>query len=160
MIVYPTFQYLRGRPVQLTETILRGPQRVLPAALTLILMLIVEVLGMLLLVIPGFIAAASLVVAIPACVVERLDAMASLSRSLVLTKGYRWSIFGIFISLARRGTRIRHRGMDHVQASHRAWGLHPRVFGHDGNDLEQNPRPVELQLRGNGQKRPAFREAH
>ena len=50
-----------------------------------------------LLVIPAFIVATMLLVAMPACVVERLGPGKSMSRSSQLTKGHRWKIFGLWL---------------------------------------------------------------
>lgn len=54
-------------------------------------------LGFLLFVVPGVIIGCMLYVAIPACVIEKLGVTASMSRSVALTKGYRWQIFGLFL---------------------------------------------------------------
>jgi hypothetical protein len=39
-------------------------------------------------------------VANPACIVERLGVFASMARSSELTKGHRWSVFGMMLLLA------------------------------------------------------------
>ena len=46
---------------------------------------------------PGVIIGCMLYVAVPACVIEKLGVTASTSRSVALTKGYRWQIFGLFL---------------------------------------------------------------
>lgn len=49
--------------------------------------------------IPAVIWGLSVSVAVPACAVERLGPIASLSRSRELTRGYRWHLFGLFLLL-------------------------------------------------------------
>ncbi len=99
MIVFATFQALRGRPVRAGESMARGLQRLVPVLLTSILTGIIVALGTLLLVIPGIIASVILCVAIPACVVERLGPIESIERSSFLSRGYRWPIFGAFLAI-------------------------------------------------------------
>ena len=99
MIVYATFQALRGRGVRAGESIARGLQRLGPILLTSILVGIIVALGTVLLVIPGIIASVILCVAIPACVVERLGPIESIERSSYLSRGYRWPIFGAFLAI-------------------------------------------------------------
>jgi hypothetical protein len=55
--------------------------------------------GFLLLVIPGLIVMTMFWVAIPAAVVERPGVFASLGRSLDLTRGCRWRVFGVVVIL-------------------------------------------------------------
>ena len=57
----------------------------------------------LLLIIPGIIAATILWVVVPVVVVERLGPFESLGRSQNLTRGHRWSIFGIIVILVLIG---------------------------------------------------------
>ena len=52
-------------------------------------------LGFLLFVVPGLIAIAALAVVVPACVVEQLGPIESISRSRDLTSGHRWPILGV-----------------------------------------------------------------
>jgi hypothetical protein len=98
MILYATFQALRGRPVRPGESIARGLQRFGPIVLVTVLNTLIVALGSLLLVIPGIIASIILCVALPACVVERLGPIESMQRSSALTRGYRWPIFGAFLA--------------------------------------------------------------
>jgi len=99
MIVYATFQALRGRPVRPGESIARGLQRFGPVVLTSILSTVIVTLGFVLLIIPGLIASVVLCVALPACVVERLGPIESVERSSFLSRGYRWPIFGAFFAI-------------------------------------------------------------
>jgi hypothetical protein len=52
--------------------------------------------GFFLLLAPGIMAFCLTYVAVPVCVVERPGIFASIRRSIALTKGYRWQIFGLF----------------------------------------------------------------
>ncbi len=99
MIVYATFQALRGRPVRAGESMTRGLQRLGAVLLTSIVTAIIVALGTLLLVIPGIIASVIMCVAIPACIVERLGPVESIERSSYLSRGYRWPIFGAFFAI-------------------------------------------------------------
>jgi hypothetical protein len=94
MIVYATFQALRGRGIDPRASIARGLQRFGAVFVASILIGVVTLLGFLLLIVPGLIVMVVFYVAIPACVVEQLGPSASLSRSSQLTSGYRWQIFG------------------------------------------------------------------
>jgi uncharacterized membrane protein len=53
----------------------------------------------LLLVLPGLILATTWFVALPVCIVEQLGLLASLRRSLKLTEGHRWKLFGLMLLL-------------------------------------------------------------
>lgn len=55
------------------------------------------VLGFMLLLIPGLILMCLWSLVVPACVLERLGPLSSLSRSARLTKGYRWPVFGLIL---------------------------------------------------------------
>jgi hypothetical protein len=99
MIVYATFQALRGRPVRAGESMARGLQRLGAVLLTSIVTGIIVGIGTILLVIPGIIASVIMCVAIPACIVERLGPVESIERSSYLSRGYRWPIFGAFFAL-------------------------------------------------------------
>ena len=99
-ILYGAFQYLRGQPVRIGESLRAALSRVFPLlGLTILLGLAVS-LGLILLVVPGLILITMWAVVVPICVVERLGPTASMSRSSMLTKGHRWKIFGIVVLLA------------------------------------------------------------
>lgn len=99
MVLYAAFQTLRSRPVSIAGSIARGLQRFFPVVGTSLITTILVTLGFLLLVIPGVIASIMLAVALPVCVVERLGPVDSLSRSMELTNGYRWQIFGALFAV-------------------------------------------------------------
>jgi hypothetical protein len=94
MILFGVFQALRGRPVPVGASIARGLTRAVPVVIASLLVSLITTLGYFLLIIPGLIAAMAFFVTLPACVVERLGPIDSMSRSAELTKGHRWGIFG------------------------------------------------------------------
>ena len=98
-LVFGTFQELRGRHASLGDCLKRGVALILPVIGIAILVGLSVGFATLLFVIPGFIVLTMLWVAIPVAVLERPGVVASLSRSMELTKGYRWRIFGLIIIL-------------------------------------------------------------
>jgi hypothetical protein len=60
---------------------------------------LMTVLGLVLLIVPGFIAATFLFLSGPACIAEKRNAGDALSRSQALVKDYGWQIFGYMILL-------------------------------------------------------------
>ena len=106
MVVYGTFQALRGRRVSPTESIARGLQRLGPVVIASFVVGLLTIVGFILLIVPGFIAITMLSVTLPACVVERLGPIESISRSSGLTEGYRWPIFGALIVVSLVGVVI------------------------------------------------------
>jgi len=97
VIVYAAFQQMRGTPVGIGEALTKVLPRLLPMIGTGLLCGIAGGAGMILLIVPGLIAMLAFFVAQPVCVVERLSPVASMKRSAMLTKGYRWSLFGILV---------------------------------------------------------------
>jgi hypothetical protein len=95
MILFATFQALRGRPVRIGESMAVGLRRVIPVVVASLVIAVIEGLGFVLLVIPGLIALTMFFVAEPAIVVERLGPFDGIGRSIDLTRGYRWPIFGL-----------------------------------------------------------------
>jgi hypothetical protein len=95
--LYGAFQDMRGQPFTIGQSIRIGLARATPVIGVAILTGLAAGLGMLLFIVPGVIIGCMLCVAIPACVIEKTGVTASLSRSVALTKGYRWQIFGLFL---------------------------------------------------------------
>jgi hypothetical protein len=96
-ILYGAISQMRGE----TFTIVRSFGVILPRLLailgvTLCVSFAIAVAAVLF-VLPGFIVMCILYVAIPACGVEKLGVFGSMDRSGVLTRGYRWRIFGLFL---------------------------------------------------------------
>jgi hypothetical protein len=98
-LVYGTVLDLRGGRAGVFECISRGLGLLLPVVGVGLLVGLVIGLAALLLLIPGIIAMVMLWVAVPVAVVERPGIMASLSRSMALTKGYRWHLLGLILIL-------------------------------------------------------------
>jgi len=98
-LVYGTVLELRGGRASLLECMSRGLSLLFPVIGVGILVGIIIGLFSLLLIIPGIIAAVMLWVAVPAAVVERPGIVDSLKRSIELTKGYRWPLFGLILIL-------------------------------------------------------------
>ena len=96
-LIYGTIQVLRGQAISLNDCLSRGFALVFPVLGLVILVTLIIIVGFLLLIVPGFILATMLWVAIPVAVVERPGVIASIQRSVELTKGNRWRIFGLLI---------------------------------------------------------------
>ena len=89
-----------GRPISAREALRRSTPYIGRILVCSLLMAVVVGLGFLFFVIPGFILGVGLALAIPAVVIEpRTSASAALSRSWELTRGARWRIFGLGLTL-------------------------------------------------------------
>jgi hypothetical protein len=88
---------LTDRNVAIGAALRRGVVRCLPLLGTIILTCLAIFIGLIALIIPAFIVFIRFQVAPAACVIEGLSPSASISRSLVLTKGHGWKIFGIML---------------------------------------------------------------
>jgi hypothetical protein len=95
IVIYAAFQDLRGQPVNAAESLRQGLGRVLPVIVTSVITGLVVVIGCVIFLAPGLIALAAFAVVVPACVVERLGPIESMSRSGELTSGHRWPILGV-----------------------------------------------------------------
>lgn len=97
--VYGTVQDLRGQRASIGECLNRALAVAVPVALVALLASFAMMIGMMLLIIPGFFVMVLLYVAIPVAVIERPGIIASLGRSAELTKGFRWKVFGMLAIL-------------------------------------------------------------
>jgi hypothetical protein len=89
-----------GRPITAWEALRRAAPYIGPILVCSLLMALAVGVGFLLLLIPGIILAVGLALTIPAVVLEPgLSPSAALSRSWELTRGARWRIFGLGITL-------------------------------------------------------------
>jgi uncharacterized membrane protein len=89
-----------GRPISAREALERATPYIGRILVCSLLLALVVGLGFLLLVIPGIMLAVGLALAIPAVILEpRSSASAALSRSWELTRGARWRIFGLGVTL-------------------------------------------------------------
>ena len=93
-VLYGAFDDMRGRPVDLVESLKVGLRRLFPLLGVVFLVVICIMLSAFALLFPAFIVMTMLYVSVPACVVERLGPFKSMGRSARLTKGHRWKIFG------------------------------------------------------------------
>jgi Membrane domain of glycerophosphoryl diester phosphodiesterase len=95
VIVCGALQTMRGRSFDLREAIQRGLARFWPILGLASLLALGTTLGILLLIVPGFVLGVRWGVAAPVCVVEGYSATAAMTRSAELTSWFRWKIFGI-----------------------------------------------------------------
>jgi len=98
-LTYGVFQQVRSKPVSVGDCFSVGFSRMFPVLGVGILVGIIVMVGMVLCIIPGVIAATVLAAAVPAVVIERLGVFRSLSRSSELTKGFRWPAFGVIFGI-------------------------------------------------------------
>lgn len=100
IILHTAFQDMGGYRVSLSQSVRAALGRWLALIGLIICTGLAIGVGFLLLIVPGFILMAMWYVATPACVAERLGVSASMARTSVLTKGYRWQVFGMSALLA------------------------------------------------------------
>lgn len=94
---YAVFQVLRGNVASMSESITRGMARLGPLAIAALLTGLGTAVGMVFFIVPGLILLCLWSVTIPACVVEHLGPIESMKRSADLTRGYRMTIFALFL---------------------------------------------------------------
>ena len=99
ILVYGSFQDMRGKAVNIGESFNVGIGRLVPILGLTILEGLGIMVGFMLLIVPGLILIAMWFVAVPVCIVERRGPWQSMVRSGELTKGHRWKIFGVVILL-------------------------------------------------------------
>jgi hypothetical protein len=97
IVLHGAFQDMRGRPVNLGESLGVAFGRLLPIIGAAICVSIGVFIGFLLLIVPGLILMTMWFVSIPVCVVEQKGSLASMGRSSELTKGHRWKVFGMIL---------------------------------------------------------------
>jgi uncharacterized membrane protein len=98
--LHTAFQDMSGRRINLSESFRAALGRWLPLIGLSICVGFGVMLGLILLIVPGIILMIMWYVAYPACIVERLGVFASMARTSELTKGHRWSIFGMWVLVA------------------------------------------------------------
>jgi len=99
-MIHGVFQDIRGLHFDLGASIARGLRRFFPVIGTSIYAFFMVMIGMFLVIVPGFIAIIMLFVVTPVCVVEGLGPGASIKRSRELTKGQRWRLLAIYLAPA------------------------------------------------------------
>jgi hypothetical protein len=97
ILAHGAFEDMRGRPVRIFTSLGVGLRRLLPFFVRALSVLLLYFIGVIALIVPGIIVLAACYVAVPACVVERIGPFKSMGRSLDLTRGHRWKIFGIMV---------------------------------------------------------------
>jgi len=100
IMLHTAFQDMSGRRISLSESLRAALSRWLPLIGLSICVGFGVTLGFILLIVPGFVLMIMWYVANPACIVERLGVFASMGRSSELTKGHRWSLFGMWVLIA------------------------------------------------------------
>ena len=96
-LTYGVVQHMRGEAAGLARTITVGVQSFLRVIAVGIVVGVLIGLGTLLLIVPGLILTMCYYVAIPVAVLERKGVGASMQRSMDLTRGSRWPIFGAVV---------------------------------------------------------------
>lgn len=87
----------RGEKISGVTMVLRVLPQLPQVGLTALVVTVLTVIGLLLLVVPGVIASVALAVAVPVVVAERRSMSEAINRSLDLTAGHRWGIFGAIV---------------------------------------------------------------
>ena len=95
-IVHASIVDLNGGKASFADSLRVGLSHFLPVLGISILMSIALIFGFMLLIVPGVMMAIAWVVAVPVQVVEKTGVIQSFGRSAQLTRGSRWSIFGLF----------------------------------------------------------------
>jgi hypothetical protein len=98
-LVRATVAHSAGRESTLGESASAGLAVIVPLFLTGLLVALGVGLSMVLLIVPGVMLYCAWVVASPVVVAERLWPLAALKRSLELTRGARWKVFGLLLIL-------------------------------------------------------------
>ena len=94
---YGVFHTLRGGDASTVVTLVQASRAFPLACLASLLATLVIGIGTLLLIIPGIILSVALWLAVPAAAIEKKRPPAALGRSLELTKGHRWKVFGFLV---------------------------------------------------------------
>jgi len=92
-------EHLDGREAAFTDCLSDALAAVWPGLIVAIIFLLVTLTGLVLLVVPGIILYCMLFVALPAQAGERAGVIASLRRSIALTRNCRMEIFGLSLTL-------------------------------------------------------------
>jgi hypothetical protein len=95
IVLYGAFQDMLGEEVDLGYSVRVGLRRLLPVVGVATSVTLLGFLGLIVFVVSGLITFTACFVAIPACVVEERGVLASMRKSVDLTAGHRWKIFGL-----------------------------------------------------------------
>jgi hypothetical protein len=97
VIVYGVVQYLRNSTIGLQKPLELVIRRFATLFVLAILLAILWIVGFVLLIVPCLILMTVTYVAIPAFQIEGRGPVASIKRSIQLTKGYRWKVFALLL---------------------------------------------------------------
>ena len=95
--LFGAYQIMRDRPFSISKSFSAASGRIASVLVTSLLVGLLAGLATLALIVPGVMLMCMWYVALPAVIVERLKARASMRRSRALTSGYRWPIFGLLL---------------------------------------------------------------
>jgi hypothetical protein len=98
-IVHASLMDFNNRKPSFNDALQAGLRYMLPLLGLAILSFLGIYVGMILLIVPGIILAIMWSVTVPILIEEKTGVMGSFGRSRALTKGSRWSIFGLFVVL-------------------------------------------------------------
>jgi hypothetical protein len=92
-LVHVSLRDLRGQAPDIADSLVESLKLILPLIGIGLMTMFIVAIGAVLLIVPGVIAYLALIVAVPVLIQERLGVMASLQRSMDLTRGLRGWIF-------------------------------------------------------------------
>jgi len=101
-----TVAYSQGHRARLRECLGVALQRAVPVIVVSILFGIMVLLGLILLIVPGIMLAVMWSVVVPVTVEERTGIIGAFNRAQELTRGARWTIFGLFLLILLIGMAI------------------------------------------------------
>jgi hypothetical protein len=97
VVLYGAFQDMRGRRVDLKESMQVGLRRFFPILGLAFCMALLGGLGFVLLIVPGLFLLTIWAVGVPAIVVERAGVIEAFGRSHQLVRGHGWTVFGAIV---------------------------------------------------------------
>lgn len=97
VVILIGYARINGRQTGLWDAVQDSFRAFRPVVIAWFLMAITALIGLAVLVIPGLIALTLFFVVSPVCAIERTGPVAGLKRSVTLTKGYRWAVFGLVL---------------------------------------------------------------
>jgi len=97
IIAYVTYHDLRGQDFRVNDAFRAGIRQFFQILAATFFMAVITQLGFMALIVPGLVIMTMLFVTIPVCAIEPLGPLDSLFRSVSLTKGHRWRIFGLIL---------------------------------------------------------------
>lgn len=98
-ITYGVFQQMRGRDTSIGDCLGRGLSALFPVLLLAIVQGFAIMFGYMLCLIPGILWSLWWAVSVPVAIEEKLGVFDAMSRSKILTEGYRGDIFGVLFVL-------------------------------------------------------------